>query len=358
MTGAPPFTYPGSRTVAGWWRQLHPFHPRGLWMAHLLFHRVEALVRCTRRTRPDGITLLALAAMAHEPQPTLARLADRLPLDRPALRLFLRQVQETGLTQLDADGCWRLTERGREAHELGDHAAPLVERRSFYFLERSHVDRPPIFLHVNDAPGSPWPSGDDASFDLGRLHECLSRSTEWKQQHGFPLDVEEILLPLTVDSTASRGDSVPPSPSRWQRVVLVQLERLLAVLIAAPARQGGEQLLGFAVHQKGWSMNSAPAFHLGSDWATLLPEINQDPSLEVWRQVWRSWGQEAGLSGTELDATAVERRGHRLRVSTPRPLLDRLRASRSEAFKGEAWLLAGEGRFRAAAQLDLAETGR
>src|SRR5262249_35580821 len=37
--------YPGSRSLAGWWRQLAPLHPRAVWLAHLLLHRVEALVR-------------------------------------------------------------------------------------------------------------------------------------------------------------------------------------------------------------------------------------------------------------------------------------------------------------------------
>jgi hypothetical protein len=49
----------------------------------------------------------------------------------------------------------------------------------------------------------------------------------------------------------------------------------------------------------------------------------------------------------------LERIDHRLLVYAPPRLIDRLRAARSDAVKQEAWLLAGEGRTRTAAQIEL-----
>jgi len=40
-------------------------------------------------------------------------------------------------------------------------------------------------------------------------------------------------------------------------------------------------------------------------------------------------------------------------VRAPHRLIERLRAARSDAIKQEAWLLAGAGRTRTAAQLEL-----
>ena len=47
--------------------------------------------------------------------------------------------------------------------------------------------------------------------------------------------------------------------------------------------------------------------------------------------------------------------GIHLRVAPPARLLERLRAARSDALKGEAWLLAGEGPVRRAAVVELVE---
>jgi hypothetical protein len=47
-----------------------------------------------------------------------------------------------------------------------------------------------------------------------------------------------------------------------------------------------------------------------------------------------------------------------LRVLAPGRLIDRLRAARSDALKNEAWLLAGTGRLRAAAVIELVETAQ
>ena len=67
MTAVPPWTFPGSRTLAGWWRQLAPLQPRQLWVGHLLFHRVEALVGLNQMRRPDRFTRLVLDAIASRP---------------------------------------------------------------------------------------------------------------------------------------------------------------------------------------------------------------------------------------------------------------------------------------------------
>ena len=46
---------------------------------------------------------------------------------------------------------------------------------------------------------------------------------------------------------------------------------------------------------------------------------------------------------------------HQLRVFAPDRFIHRLQQARSDALKGDAWLLAGEGRIRAAAQLEIVE---
>jgi len=83
-----------------------------------------------------------------------------------------------------------------------------------------------------------------------------------------------------------------------------------------------------------------------------------DLSLDHWRHAWRAWCHPRGLPVAEVDACILERQGCRLRVTAVPRLIERLRTARSDVFKGEAWLLAGTGRLRAAAQVELVEMKR
>ena len=60
MNPAPPLPFPGSRTVAAWWRELAPHRPLRLWLSHLLIHRVEAQVEVLRPYPLGGLRLEVL----------------------------------------------------------------------------------------------------------------------------------------------------------------------------------------------------------------------------------------------------------------------------------------------------------
>src|SRR5262245_57747564 len=124
MTPASSLAFPGSRKLAGWWRLLAPYQPQALWVGHLLFHHVEALVRLTQFGPADAFNLFLLRAVAlvdAETGATLAgasldRLDDRLGLGRPVLRQALRGLEAEGLIwPIPARGSWSLTDLGRQA---------------------------------------------------------------------------------------------------------------------------------------------------------------------------------------------------------------------------------------------------
>src|SRR5262249_28401338 len=145
------------------------------------------------------------------------------------------------------------------------------------------------------------------------------------------------------------------------RIILDRPERLVAALVLAAAGRGENRgrLLGFAVQPEGWVLQvQEPVFVLEADWQEVFPELAVDLPAELWQQAWRNWCQPRSLPGAEVDACALERQGHRLRVTATPRVIERLRAARSDVFKGEAWLLAGTGRLRAAAQLELVEPKR
>jgi hypothetical protein len=139
-------------------------------------------------------------------------------------------------------------------------------------------------------------------------------------------------------------------------VILDRPEHLFAFLTLTGEEGGAERLLGFAVRQDGWVLQAAPpAFALGPDWRDQFPQLGDEVPLDAWRQAWRVWCQPRGLPPAEVEACPLEPQDHRLRVLAPRRLVERLRAARSDALKGEAWLLAGTGNLRRLALLDLVE---
>lgn len=324
VSAAPAF--PDSRTLASWWRDLARYHPRTLWVAHLDLLRVEAPVNAAQAVRPERLSLLVLRAIGHGPALTVVDLHRQLHLDRPLLARVVHSLEDDALVCPSDAGGWSLSPVGRQALEGGQYSRTRPERRSFYFL-RAEEPTTARFLPLAPGLASAWAAGRGWKFDPTVLDRCLRQSNDWKDRHGFPVDVQP-------------AADVP----EWQRVMVVYPERLVAAIATA---DGGRQLLGFAIPASGRLQAATPAFALGAGWPDAFPDL-VEPSLHDWRQAWRDWCEAHDLPAAETEACHVERHDHRLRVVAPRTLTGRLRSRR-----GETWLLAGHGPRRAAALLDL-----
>lgn len=338
MRPTAPLDFPGGRQVAGWWKQLAPLRPQTLWIAHLLIHRVEALVRSSRSVPLEDLTRLVLEALA--PGLTPAGLAARLAVSQVVARRLLQQLQADELTQANADGSWTLTALARHALAQGSYTRLEHERRAFAFVE-NEAGQPPHFLNLLAPADSPALVGPDWTFDVSQLRECVRNSADWKQRHGFPLDVLEI------------ADSPDPAGPPWQAVVLDRPTSLPVALVQVSGDEGA-RLHGYALEPAGWTLHARQAlFKVAGEWSPVFPDLVNEPTPEQWHEAWHAWCQRRGLPTVEADASLLERHEHRVCVRGPARLLDRLRAARSEALKGEAWLLAGTGRVRRAAQLEV-----
>ncbi len=342
MTGNAPLVFPGGRILAGWWRQLAPWQPQALWVGHLLLHRVEALVGLTRARRADPFTLLTLKALASGQ--TLASLEQCLHLERSLLRQVLRQLVADRLAEQGPADQWFPTLLGRQALEQGNYAGIGQERRVFYFVESELPQQPPHFVHLPQPACEPWPAAEEWGFDVRILEACIQRPPAWKEAHGFPAEVQSVLAVETAQLES------------WQRVILHRPERLSVVLALTSHAPEKERLLGFAVQSEGWVLQTAePVFALGPAWPETFPELAQEIPLDQWRQTWLAWCQPRNLPAPEVETCLLQRQDHRLQVAASHRLLERLRAARSDALKGEAWLLAGTGRLRTAAMLEVVE---
>jgi hypothetical protein len=363
MTGASSLAFPASRKLAGWWRQLAPYQPRSLWVGHLVFHQVEALVRLTHLTHPDAVTLFLLRALALDelkgpadqvgPLDTIDRLDRRLHLGRQIMGPALRELAAAGLAQSVGDGPWTLTPLGRHALEHGAYPRPAYERRTFHFLESGMEGTGGTyhFLDLHHPSSTSLPVAEGQGFDVHALQGCLTQPPEWKRAHGFPGEVEEIVR--AAPGPEKPEDQAPAGPPLWQRVILDRPEMVLVVLVQTTS-DGMKRLLALAVRQDGWVLQTGePVFTLGQDWPTVFPDLADGPPLEAWRQVWQEWSESRGLPPAEVEACTLEREGVRLCITAPTSLIERLRATRSDALKGETWLLAGAGRIRAAALVEL-----
>src|SRR5262245_54112125 len=127
--------FPASRPLANWWRQLTRWQPRSLWIAHLLLHRVEALVTVRQACLVDPFDRLVLKGIPLAGQPD--ELAAQLRLGRQHLTQVLRGLETAGLAT--GPERWALTSLGQEAVSTGQYPRATRERRSFTFL---HHDPP------------------------------------------------------------------------------------------------------------------------------------------------------------------------------------------------------------------------
>ncbi len=330
MTAAPSLTWPGSRVLAGWWPALEPRRPRSLWLHHLLLHRVEATVAVSRSASLDALNRLLLEAVAADPRPMPA-------LDPALLQRLLGDLKSAGLLSVSPDG-WQLTEAGKDALAGRREACTQSERRAFHFAEGDSRHPGVRFLPLDNPPCTPAPQSPDWSFDVRALEECIAWGPERRQTLGFPPDV--------------RG-MVAAEANGWRRVIVDRPEQLTALFVLG---EDG-RLSGFAVQTSGWHLQADRAvLAMGEGWREALPELADEVDQAEWRAAWRAWGLPRGLPAGELEACILEREGVRLRVRAPRPMIERLRQTRSDALKGEAWLLAGNAeRTRSAALVELRE---
>jgi hypothetical protein len=350
MTVASPLSFPSGRVLVNWWPQLAPMQPRAVWIAHLTFHCLETVVAVARPMTLDRFSQLVLRALLASPDRTVTGLDAALHLGPQVLTQVLRRLSHEGLAGTQGSGAWHPTPLASQVLGQAGHPCDYCERRVFHFLERSSEsfpERAPHFVHVETAVWLPWAVPESWRFDASLLATCLAQPAEWKQAHGFPQDVRHI--------PGLSSDTVNGVVTEWQKVILDRPEHLVAVLMLTPMEGGGERLLAFGVQPEGWVLQTAaPAVAL-APWAEVLPELAEDLPLAVWRQAWRSWCQPRSIPPVEIEACTLEREQYRVRVGAPRRLVERLRAARSDALKGEAWLLAGQGALRSAALVELVE---
>jgi hypothetical protein len=348
MTVTASLAFPGSRILAGWWKRLAPLQPQAWWVGRLFLHRITAPVLSERTTSIDQLSLFVLKALSFEPDANPDRLDRRLHLGRPMVLHLLRQLHAQHLVQAGSGDNWSVTATGKQASGEGRHTEYYFERRAFCFVDNETSHSGFRFLNLQNRPPTlPWPNVDGRRFDIRALKECVQQPAEWKDRFGFPRDVRTVL-----DTEPSATDT----PSPWQRIVFDQPEQLVAVFVLGPGANGKHILSGYAIQQEGWQIHTgSAAFVLSDAWEETLPDLATGTTGEIWRQAWQSWGMARALPAAEIDGCIVECEGYRLHVHAPARLVERLRLSRSEVFKGDAWLLAGAGRIRGAARIELTE---
>jgi hypothetical protein len=335
MTGPALSSLPGSRAVLGWWRDLAGLRVHRLWFAHLPLCRVEVQVESVLSTplAELGQTFLGLLAQ-NNAAIDIPALARQLHTDAGLLAALLTNLEHSGLVHQGSTG-WEVAPAARTASSLANLACTRRERRSFYFVAES----PPLYLPLAPAAATPVSPPADGSFDLALLQACVGQSTAWKDAHGFPREVVRILRPTA-------------PPDDWRSVPLVRAEQALLVLVE---KTQGSEVVGFPVRADGWTLGRETVLSLPGGAAVLAPLL-RDINAEAWKQAWQGWCHQRNLPEGEAQACHLELVGHRLMVRAPARLVERLRAARSDALKGEAWLLAGTGRVRATALIDLGES--
>jgi hypothetical protein len=342
-------SWPGSRVVLGWWRELAGRHPQQLRISRFLLHRIEALVRVRRSSALDRWqrALLHLAQARLPCHGELLSSFTDLHMDLPFLGQLVRELTETGLIHRNGSGLWQMSPAGRDALATGTLSVAAEERRLFVFVDHSPLGLAPHYLPLALGParlaGATSPEAAGCSFDVASLEECLQQTPEWKARYRFPTEVEAVVAPRPHESAATNRRSV----------ILDTVEaRTLVVIHSAPA-SAAPLMLGFAVNPEGWTLQPEPVMALAAGCEDALPELTTEPTSEMWRHAWQAWTHPRGLPPVEVEACRLERVDHRLIVHAPPRLVERLRAARSDAVKQEAWLLAGDGRTRTAAQIEL-----
>ena len=101
----------------------------------------------------------------------------------------------------------------------------------------------------------------------------------------------------------------------------------------------------------GQKRTRVPVLRLATPAESPWPELVTEPSMQVWQDAWRSWCKQRQLPTNEVEICSLKYQPPRLEVQAPNRLVQRLQAAKSDLFKGEAWILVGDGFMRTAVQL-------
>jgi hypothetical protein len=263
-------------------------------------------------------------------------------------RQLLRGLADQGLVMESADHQWQLRDPGRRAVQTSQVDREWFQRRTFHFFQ-GRIGHAPRFLALANCSSQPQSAPAHWNFSVQVLRDCLARPAEWKQRHGFP---EEIVQIVPFENGSDKASTIPT----WQRVVLVHAEQLPAALILSGSDEEHRECLGFVLDAGSWGLLHAEcAFRLAYPLAAAetFGKLLDDPKLESWRSAWRGWCQSHGIGGPGVEACRLVRHDHFLRVLAPAELLERLRQLDPEVWSNADWLLAGEGIARCAAQLEI-----
>lgn len=328
----PPLPLPGGRILHGWWRELAPLAPRRVWFAQLAVHRVEVLGEVSTTTARGRLATALLGLLARRPGPlSPAEAAGDLALDPPLAAALFDDLTAAGLLEPVGD---RWAVRSPAAGNAdGPAATGTLQRRTFYFTD----DTPPSYVPLKPDSGVPYTPPDEWAAAVQPVADAVAQPAGWKQAQGFPTDFVRLVLPADVAAA-----------DRWRAVPLDQPE--LAALVLVETDPGG--LVAVPARPDGWTLAGDLKAGLPAD-NPLVTQALTAADAGAWRQAWHGWCQQRSLPGGDVDACRLEAVGHRLQVRAPARLVDRLRLARSDALRGEAWLLAGTGRVRAAAQIEL-----
>ena len=179
MDRASSLIFPGSRTLAGWWRQLSPFQPLALAIGYAFLHRIEAPVVTLSEEPIDALTHLVLQALTLEEAGSirLTDLHERMRLPAAVLQRVVAGMQGEGLLDPVKPDRWQMTERGQ--HALQNRWIPKrgPQRRVFPFAEcmdpAGQRLGPPAFVPIAECVGVPWPVNDVHRFEIADLRRCI-----------------------------------------------------------------------------------------------------------------------------------------------------------------------------------------
>ena len=115
MDRASSLIYPGSKTLAGWWRQMLPRQPQAFWVGYIFVHRVEAPVNVLKAEAVDPFTHLVLQALALDSTHHLGLLGlvERLGLPPAAVRRVLVEMEKIGFLLRKDNDRWQMSDLGR-----------------------------------------------------------------------------------------------------------------------------------------------------------------------------------------------------------------------------------------------------
>lgn len=254
-------------------------------------HTVEACVAVSLRETIDEFEYFVLKAVDILVCADVESVNSLLHIGRQIILQIVAKMEKDNLLSITDDGVFGITDMGKESLKSGVLIKLQRKRQIFHFIDQSNE-----FVKINNRSSGflvdlePNDTASDWNFDIKSLQSCIDRADDWKKQHLFSLDVQELIMPCRRDS--GYGELV-----RQETLIIDKAQSVNCAMLVKFKKNKPFELFAYPISRKGYLLDKDCLFSLMGEDVILetFPYVTGTPEEKQLNAAFKLLGERYSL---------------------------------------------------------------